>query len=84
MRLERPIKALRRESVASGETDEANRVPGAAGNTRSGRRRPGRAAALRRNAASNRSQRWRNPEKGGRNMRRGNLAKGSRTAKSRR
>jgi hypothetical protein len=78
MRTERPIKAIRRTSVADGEVDEQNRVPGAAGR-RQAKRRPGRTASLLSSVATKRSNRWRNPERGGPRRRRGNLAKGSRT-----
>lgn len=83
LRTERPIKALRQQSVNVGETDENNRVPGAEGTPRTTRKRPGRAASLRGSAAHVRSQRWRSPKKGPRRMRRGNLAKGSRTGRNR-
>jgi hypothetical protein len=78
MRTERPIKRLRRTSVAVGEIDEPNRVAGASGK-KTTRRRPGRAASIMTINATQRSNRWRNPEKGGPARRRGNLAKGSHT-----
>ena len=65
---------MRRTSVAAGETDEANRVPGASGTQRKPRR-PGRAASLLSANATKRSNRWRNPDAGGPRRRRGNLAK---------
>lgn len=46
LRSERPNKDLRRLSVEYGETDEANRVPGAEGGATGRPRRPGRAATL--------------------------------------
>jgi hypothetical protein len=81
MRIERPVKTLRRAPVDAGETDESNTPPGANGNVAGTRRRPGRAASLRSSSARTRSQRWRSPKKGSRSMRRGNLAKGSRTGR---
>jgi hypothetical protein len=83
MRTERPVKEMRRASVNIGETDENNRVPGADGDSHGGRRRPGRAASLLSSSANLRSQRWRTPKKGKRTMRRGVLAKGSRTGRNR-
>jgi hypothetical protein len=64
LRTERPIKALRRESVSRGEADESNRTPGASGTMRQGRKRPGRAASLRTSNAGKRSQKWRSVAKG--------------------
>jgi hypothetical protein len=81
MRIERPAKDLRRTPVDVGETDDAKIPAGAGGQISHGRRRPGRAAALRSAAARTRSQRWRSPKKGTRKMRRGNLAPGSRTGR---
>lgn len=83
MRLERPVKAMRRQSPLEGETDEENRAAGASGEPRHGRKRPGRAASLAGTAQRTRSQSWRSPAKGTRSMRRGNLAKGSRTGRNR-
>jgi hypothetical protein len=83
MRVKRPAKAMRRTPVDEGENDEAKRPAGATGATRYGRRRPGRAASLLSSAQRTRSQRWRTPKKGVRKMRRGNLAKGSRTGRNR-
>ena len=81
MRTERPNKRLRQTSVAVGEIDEPNRTAGASGQ-KAKRRRPGRAASLLTIAATKRSNRWRNPEKGGPDRRRGNLAKGSHTSRA--
>jgi hypothetical protein len=81
MRLDEPKKEMRRRSVAEGETDEQNRVAGASGSPRHGRKRPGRAASLRGTSQRTRSQRWRSPTKGTRSKRRGVLAKGSRTGR---
>lgn len=83
MRVDRPTKALRRTPVDQGETDDSNRPVGASGNYHRGRRRPGKAASLRSSSSRTRSQRWRVPKKGKRTMRKGNLAKGSRTARTR-
>ena len=83
MRLDEPTKAMRRRSVADGEINEPNRAAGASGVPLHARKRPGRAASLRGTAQRNRSQKWRHPEKGAVAMRRGNLAKGSRTGKNR-
>jgi hypothetical protein len=79
MRVKRPVKVMRRTAIDLGETDDANRVAGASGSASGERRRPGRAASLRSSASRTRSQSWRSPAKGARTMRRGNLAKGSRT-----
>jgi hypothetical protein len=83
LRLDQPQKEMRRRSVTEGETDEQNRAAGASGSPRHARKRPGRAASLRGTAQRTRSQKWRNPEKGPVAMRKGNLAKGSRTGKNR-
>jgi hypothetical protein len=83
MRLDEPKKELRRRPVTEGETDEQNRAAGASGAPRRARKRPGRAASLRGTAQRTRSQSWRSPAKGKRSMRRGNLAKGSRTGRNR-
>jgi hypothetical protein len=83
MRIERPMKALRRTPVDQGENDDANQSAGASGQATHARRRPGRAASLRSSAARTRSQRWRVPKKGKRKLRKGNLAKGSRTGRNR-
>jgi hypothetical protein len=83
MRLDEPQKEMRRRSVAEGETNDQNRVAGASGTPTHAPKRPGRAASLRGIAQRTRSQKWRNPEKGPVGMRRGNLAKGSRTGKNR-
>jgi hypothetical protein len=83
MRLKEPQKEMRRRSVVEGETNEQNRVAGATGAPSHKRKRPGRAASLLGTAQRTRSQKWRNPEKGPVGMRRGNLAKGSRTGKNR-
>jgi hypothetical protein len=64
LRPDRPIKALRRQPIASGETDDANRTAGASGTPRHGRKRPGRAASLRTSNARKRSERWRSVAKG--------------------
>jgi hypothetical protein len=77
MRTERPVKEMRRMPV--GETAENNQVPGADGDIHGGRRRPGRAASLLSSSHNTRSQKWRAPKKGKPSMRRGVLAKGSRT-----
>lgn len=81
MRIESPVKANRNEPIQDAEDEVTTKSPGADGPGRTGRRRPGRAASLRGIANATRSQRWRNPKKGKRTMRRGNLAKGSRTKK---
>jgi hypothetical protein len=73
---------MRRRSVDEGETDERNRAAGASGTARHGPKRPGRAASLHGTANRMRSQKWRSPGKGSPAMRRGNLAKGSRTGKN--
>ena len=83
MRLDEPQKEMRRRPVAEGEFNEGNRVPGASGQPRQARKRPGRAASLLSVGNNTRSQKWRNPEKGSPAMRRGNLAKGSRTGRNR-
>jgi hypothetical protein len=83
MRLDEPQKEMRRRSVVEGETNEKNLVPGASGKPRQARKRPGRAASLLSIGNNTRSQKWRNPEKGSPAMRRGNLAKGSRTGRNR-
>jgi hypothetical protein len=83
MRLDEPQKEMRRRSVEEGQTDEENRVPGATGTPRRGRKRPGRAASLVGTGHRTRSQAWRSPAKGGGTRRRGNLAKGSRTGRNR-
>ncbi|HUR57114.1 MAG TPA: hypothetical protein VM029_05365, partial [Opitutaceae bacterium] len=80
MRTEQPNKALRRTSVSEGEVDQQNQAPGAASKPQA-KRRPGRTASLLTSLATKRSNRWRNPEKGGPNRRRGNLAKGTRTGR---
>lgn len=80
LRLDEPTKGMRRRSVMDGETDEQNRTAGAPPRARA---RPGRAASLRGTAHRTRSQKWRNPEAGSPSMRRGNLAKGSRTGRKR-
>ena len=64
IRRDEPIKALRREPVSRGETDESNRVAGASGEPIHGRKRPGRAASLRTSNARKRSERWRSVAKG--------------------
>jgi hypothetical protein len=74
---------MRRASVNDGETDAANLVPGAKGDAPTARRRPGRAASLLSTSQTTRSQAWRNPTKGKPSMRRGVLAKGSRTGRNR-
>jgi hypothetical protein len=74
-------KATRRRSVGEGETDEQNRAAGASGESPHPPKRPGRAASLLSTTHRMRSQRWRNPEKGGGKLRRGVLAKGSRTGR---
>ncbi len=81
MRVERPVKALRRTPVDTGEADQKD-APGASGQLLRGRRRPGRAASLRSSAARTRSQSWRSPKVGTRAKRRGNQAKGSRTGRN--
>jgi hypothetical protein len=81
MRVEQPVKDLRRTPVDIGETDQPN-PPGAGGQISRGRKRPGRAASLRSSASRVRSQRWRSPRKGKRTMRKGNLAKGTRTGRA--
>jgi hypothetical protein len=83
MRLAAPQKAMRRQSVAEGEINDANRAAGASGVPRHARKRPGRAASLRGTAQRTRSQNWRNPKKGAVGHRRGNLAKGSHTGRNR-
>lgn len=83
LRLDEPTKALRRRSVTDGEIDEQNRTAGASGQPRHARRRPGRAASLRGTSQRTRSQKWRSPTKGSRSLRRGVLAKGSRTGRNR-
>ena len=83
MRLAEPQKEMRRRSVADGEINEQNRTAGASGAPTHARKRPGRAASLRSIAQRTRSQKWRNPEEGPVGMRRGNLAKGSRTGRNR-
>lgn len=83
MRIERPVKDLRRTPVDVGESDESNAPAGANGRIKRGPRRPGRAASLLSSGARTRSQRWRSPKKGPRSMRKGNLAKGSRTGRNR-
>jgi hypothetical protein len=83
LRPDRPNKALRRVPVMDGETDEANRAPGAGGEPGRKRSRPGRAASLRRSSQVTRSQRWRKEHKPGETKRRGVLAKGSRTGRGR-
>ena len=80
MRLDEPQKEMRRRPVVAGETKT---VAGASGLKRRGPKRPGRAASLLGTAHRTRSQKWRNPEKGSPAMRRGNLAKGSRTGRNR-
>lgn len=83
IRLDEPRKETRRRAVSDGETEEQNHAAGANGETSHARRRPGRAAALRGISQRTRSQSWRSPTKGPRTMRRGNLAKGSRTGRNR-
>ena len=83
MRLDQPQKEMRRRPVVEGETNEANLVAGASGTPRRGPKRPGRAASLLGTAQRMRSQKWRSPEQGSRSMRRGVLAKGSRTGRNR-
>jgi hypothetical protein len=79
MRLDEPKKELRRRSVNDGETDEQNRTPGASSVGTHAPKRPGRAASLLGTVHRTRSQKWRSPSKEPRSMRRGVLAKGSRT-----
>jgi hypothetical protein len=83
LRLDEPIKTMRREPITRGEIDDSNRVAGASGQRSHRRRRPGRAAALRSAGARTRSQRWRSAGTGDRTKRRGNLAKGSHTGGAR-
>jgi hypothetical protein len=82
MRLDEPKKAMRRRSVNDGEIDDQRRTSGASGAPQLTRKRPGRAASLLGTAQRTRSQKWRNPSKGAPTMRRGVLAKGSRTGRN--
>ena len=63
-RVNRPVKALRREPVSRGEIDEENRTAGASGEPVHPRKRPGRAASLRSSGTVKRSERWRSVAKG--------------------
>lgn len=83
MRTERPVKMLRRAPVVGDNAPDRVRTAGASGSPRSARKRPGRAASLQSISANTRSQKWRAPNAGAPNMRRGNLAKGSRTGRNR-
>jgi hypothetical protein len=84
MRLSKPSKGLRRQPIAAdGESDKHNRAAGASGIPTHAPKRPGRAAALLSASQRTRSQKWRAPEKGSPSMRRGVLAKGSRTGRNR-
>ena len=64
LRVNRPVKALRREPIARVEADDSHRVAGASGTPRRARKRPGRAASLLTSNASKRSQRWRSVAQG--------------------
>jgi len=82
MRVNQPVKAMRRMPVDTGETDQTNDA-GATGTVGRGRRRPGRAASLLSSANRTRSQRWRVTKQASPSKRRGTLAKGSRTGRNR-